>query len=206
MKKESPLDLPRNVLAAYAVLDDEALRFQSLTRLSCPTGCGACCRSQTVEATVLEVLPLAQEIFRRGEEDHIADAIEAKEKEGRFDCVLYQADNDTGTQGRCRYYPFRALVCRLFGFAARRRKTGEFEFSTCRRIRESSPHEIRRAETAIANEILPPVFQDAFFRIAVLDPAKGFRRLPINTALKEALSEMYWTSPRHLTPSQASSF
>lgn len=206
MEIRCSLELSRKVLELYKALDDNASRFQTLTRLACPPGCGVCCRSETVEATVLEVLPLAQEVFRRGEENLIADAIEEREKEERFDCVLYRADDDTGTLGRCRYYPFRALVCRLFGFAARRSKTGEFEFSTCRRIKESSPHEIQRAETAIVNGILPPVFQDAFFRVGSLEPARGFRRLPINIALKEALSEMYWTSPRHLTPSQASSF
>jgi len=42
----------------------------------------------------------------------------------------------------------------------------------------------------------PPVYQDCFYQVASIDPAKGFRLLPINVALKAALDHVYWQCPK----------
>jgi hypothetical protein len=36
------------------------------------------------------------------------------------------------------------------------------------------------------------VYQEAFMRIASIDPGMGYRLLPINQAIKGALEHLYW--------------
>lgn len=43
-----------------------------------------------------------------------------------------------------------------------------------------------------------PVYQDSFMRIASMDPYKGYRRHPINVAIKGALGHLCWSRPGQL--------
>jgi hypothetical protein len=49
---------------------------------------------------------------------------------------------------------------------------------------------------ALSAGIKVPIYQEAFMRIASLHPGMGYRRLPINQALKEALEYLYWIKPK----------
>jgi hypothetical protein len=49
-----------------------------------------------------------------------------------------------------------------------------------------------------------PVYQESFMRIAVLNPGIGFKRLPINIAIKEALEYIYWRRPKKFKIAKAS--
>lgn len=119
------------------------------------------------------------------------------QKEARQDqlCVLFRIVTGKEDNGPCSYYEFRPLVCRLFGFASRRNKFGQIELMSCRIIKEYKPAEVRRAEMALSQGLKLPVYQDAFMRIASIKPGIGFRRLPVNKALKEAIETLYWTYP-----------
>jgi len=98
--------------------------------------------------------------------------------------------------GRCRYYSFRPLVCRLFGYAARRNKAGHPELRLCKTMREKSLENPISWSLPDARLMDPPVYQDCFHQVASIDPAKGFRLLPINVALKAALDHVYWQYPK----------
>jgi len=179
----------------YKRLDKGIAKFQSATGISCPPRCSVCCREWPVETTVLELFPLAREIYLRKQEDTVISAI--SEKEAREDpvCVLFRDLTGRGHNGPCSYYEYRPLVCRLFGFASRRNKFGRIELMTCRIIKDYKPSEVRRAEMAISQGLRLPVYQDAFMRISSIKPAIGFRRLPINEALKAAIETLYWMYP-----------
>lgn len=179
----------------YRSIDRKIIRFQHAASLTCPEGCGACCDTQHIEATLLETLPLAEAVFNDGMEEAIIIAIENKISQKDFSCVLYHPDMEHAGNGRCTYYQVRPLICRLFGFAARKNRQGEKEFSTCKRIRELSPEGIRRGEIGISAGLRIPVFQESFMRIASLNPAIGFKPLPINIAIKEAIEYLYWRRP-----------
>lgn len=192
----SSTDLCSEVRMIYQEMDHSIKRLQDATGLRCLAGCGTCCESPSVEATVIQVLPLAEEILLRQEDEKILCAIEEKEKVGDFVCILYGPGSPDSEKGKCTYYAYRPLVCRLFGFASRRNKFGNLEFSTCKILREKSPGPVRRADIALSEGLDIPVYQDSFYRLGAIHPDKGFRRLPINLALKAALESLYWKKPR----------
>jgi Fe-S-cluster containining protein len=193
-------DLMEEVMQRYCALDQEIRVFQLRTGLRCPDRCGICCDSPHVEATVLECLPLAREIFWRKEEERISLAIEKKAHEEDLRCVLFVADHGTTGLGGCAYYPFRPLVCRLFGYAARRAKTGRIELCPCKVILEFLSEKPIQLGSQEVHRPYPPIYQDSFFQIAAMSPEMGFRLLPINAALKAALDYVYWQRPKGRFP------
>ena len=110
--------------------------------------------------------------------------------------------------GRCAFYEFRFLVCRLFGFAARKGKSGRLEFSTCKIIRQNFPEAISAVDRSLEGgpvlsnvegfDLRPlegpaiPVYQEMFMRIATLEPGTGFLRYPVNQAIRKAIERFYW--------------
>jgi hypothetical protein len=60
-------DLIAELIELCEEIDRRTAAFQAPTGLYCPVGCGICCSSVTVEATVPEMVPAARELFRRGE-------------------------------------------------------------------------------------------------------------------------------------------
>ncbi|RPI78924.1 MAG: YkgJ family cysteine cluster protein [Desulfobacteraceae bacterium] len=176
----------------YLEIDQQIATFQKATDLHCPEGCGSCCDSQEVEATVTELLPLADAIFQSGRPDALAELIEQSEKKNTKACVLYQPDPLLPGNGRCGQYPHRPLVCRLFGFAARYDRSKDLEFSTCKKIKIQDPQKVWTAQELIRAGLSVPVFQACFMRLASLHPGPGFQRYAINQALKKALEFCYW--------------
>ena len=200
--------LPSQVMRIFRELGREIAGLKLATGLRCVEGCGTCCESRQVEATVVEALPLAKEIYRRGEEERILAALDEKERRGDPVCVLYRPDPHSPGHGRCAFYEFRFLVCRLFGFAARKGKSGRLEFSTCKIIRQNFPEAISAVDRSLEGgpvlsnvegfDLRPlegpaiPVYQEMFMRIATLEPGTGFLRYPVNQAIRKAIERFYW--------------
>ena len=191
-------DLITKILDIYRNIDRQTASFQMATGLCCPSRCGACCESARVESTVLECLPLANEILRRGEEDLFFGEIQEKINRGDKRCVVFSPDEKTPGDGNCSRYDFRALVCRLFGFAARKNKFGEAEPSWCRVIKEKNPEILKKLEGEGSYLVSAPIYQDSFMRIASLHPGLGYRLLPINVALRDALDYLGFRRPGRL--------
>jgi len=189
---DSFIKLLAEIRQIYQEIDRQIAFFQKATDLHCPECCGSCCESQEVEATVTELLPLADEIFQSGRQDSLAELIEQSERKSALACVLYRPDPLLPGNGRCGQYPLRPLVCHLFGFAGRYNKSEELEFSTCKKIRAQDPQKVSAAQELIRAGLNVPVFQSSFIRLACLQPGLGFQRFPINQALKKALEYCYW--------------
>jgi Fe-S-cluster containining protein len=172
------------VLEVYRELDAAVAGFAARTGLSCPDGCGRCCSSEKVEATVLECIPLAFELFRTLQAELILKRLQRDGHDRR--CVLYRADYTEAGLWGCTRYRHRAVVCRLFGFAGNPDRHGVPRLAMCRVMKErigDSPTIV-----AIDDPNSPmPLFVDAGLRITILHPGLGTTRLPINTALREAL-------------------
>ena len=176
----------------YQEIDQQIAFFQNTTDLHCLECCGSCCESLEVEATVTELLPLAEEIFQSSRQDSLAELIEQNEKKNNPACVLYRPDPLIPGNGRCGQYPLRPLVCRLFGFAGRYSKSQKPEFSTCKKIKAQDPEKVSAAQELIRAGLNMPIYQSSFIRLASLQPGLGFQRLPVNRALKRALEYCYW--------------
>ena len=199
-KVQHLVKLTEEVLYRYRLFDRRIRIFQLRTGLRCPRRCGVCCQSSQVEASILECLPLAREIFRCRKAEDVAWTIEQKEREGDPRCVLFDPDEEGGAMGRCLYYARRPLVCRLFGYAARRDKTGRLEFRPCRVMRADASHTLSFSHLQGTHDADPLVYQDCFLQIGSIDPGMGMRLFPINTALKKALEHVYWQCPEGRFP------
>lgn len=163
-------------------LDRQIRIFEGRSRLRCEQGCGHCCENPGIEATELEMLPMAFALVRRGEADRYYN--EALSRKFSGCCVMFRAAGPDN--GSCGAYEARPLVCRLFGFSANRDKHGRLRMVTCSRINSLA---------AIDDELNdgrldPPVMTDFFLRAEGVDPDSGRERLHINLALKRAIDKV----------------
>lgn len=180
--------LSDEVLRVYSELDGSIVDLKQRFPVACPFGCGVCCRSPNVEASVLEMLPVAETLLDNQEVDFWLTALE--ERQGAAMCVFYTPDKLSFGQGRCAVYPLRPSMCRLFGYSAVRNKQGKQVFAPCRVMRQATPRGIRKAEDAVAQgeEIL--CMAEASARVAGVEPSLGHRRLPINEAFRLAVERV----------------
>ncbi|WP_422008044.1 YkgJ family cysteine cluster protein [Roseivirga pacifica] len=174
----------RAVEKVFAVLDSEIKIFQNRSQIQCLTGCGKCCFNPDIEASPLEFLPLAFDLFltKRIEDSYF----ELTQNTGSH-CSLFRPKALSLDKGTCSQYNYRGLICRLFGYAAMRDKMGNPKFITCRAIKLSQPEKVTAVDAAITKGENPPFMSDYYFRLRSIDPELGTQRLPINDAIKKAL-------------------
>ena len=174
----------RAVKALYRQLDQEIARFQAGTGLACLPSCGQCCTHPTVEASVLEFLPLAYELMRRGEAAAQLAALEADDSPL---CFLFRPLPIAGSGGFCGDYPHRGLICRLFGFSAMRDKQGQRQLYTCRRIKTETPETYAEAVAYLKAGRPVPGVSDWYRRLRNIDEDLAGQFYPIRVAIREAL-------------------
>ena len=196
-------DLVPQVLEKYLEFDRMTKATILATGLRCPDRCGKCCRNRKVWATVLECLPLAEYFYSIGDEEKILAETEDRIRDDDAGCILYRPDMANRDNGRCSTYPFRPLVCRLFGIAYRRNKSNEKELSLCKVIKERHS-EFRAPRTPKEGKAIDtPVYQDCFITVASLHPGLGYRSFLINSAIKQAVEYLYWKYPRRFRKRKA---
>ncbi len=176
------IELEKQVRAIYQILDNQIDAFAAKTSLFCPHGCGECCKSQKVEATVLECIPMAFELFRTNQAELLLKRLERSVDDKQ--CILFRRDFIEKGEWGCSQYQHRALICRLFGFAGNRDRSGKAVLAMCRIMKPGR----NTFDYDLSDDNAPmPLFSDAGMRITSLNPAMGSLRLPINQALMQAL-------------------
>ncbi|QDV06134.1 Flagellin N-methylase [Planctomycetes bacterium Poly30] len=174
----------------FVAVDLELAAFASSSGLACPPACGACCLSPEVEATVLEMGPMAQDLTEEGRADAMLQALALADlapaaRPGR--CVMYQPDAADPKRGRCGAYAARPLICRVFAFGTRRERSGRVALVSCRTMRDLDPVAMANVE---ANDVLlsrAPVMSDHAHALGTDFPGSEAYALPINEALRIAL-------------------
>ncbi len=180
-------ELEFQVLDVYQGIDEVVTAYKSQTGLACPDGCGHCCNSEKVEATVLECIPLAFELFRTFQAELLMKRLERDRGERK--CVLYRQDYTAAGLWGCSQYKYRSVVCRLFGFAGNRDRNGTPKLAKCQIMKEhETAASVQEPEDAAAGVM--PLFSEAGMRITALHPGLGSHRRPINEALLEALQKV----------------
>lgn len=174
--------IEEQVLAFFGELEKQVAQFQIKTGLRCSPGCGRCCPTAAVHTTVLEMLPAAGEILRQGASDHWL-SVTSQTHTGPG-CVFYQAEE---TAGHCRFYAWRPGVCRLFGFASVRTRTGGRALSVCNHLKTNDPATVAAAMTHAADA---PCLSDLCTRLHGIDPSAAKRLFPINEAIRIAIQRM----------------
>lgn len=171
------------------IYDDMGKEFSTYQResgLLCLEGCGKCCKNPDIEASVLEMIPLALRMF---DENRTDEWLEKLENPSQEHCLLYELSSPDGSNGSCKAYKERPSLCRMFGVAGFFNKRGEVTLSVCKYIREARPElaKTRESETDPENT---PMLSNWSYRMAELDPALIQNKLPINQAFKKALEKV----------------
>jgi Fe-S-cluster containining protein len=168
----------------YAELDKDLAAFQSKTNLSCLAGCSACCHAPTIEATVLELLPLAFHLYKENKAEDFYDAL-LNNKSSL--CMLYKPVHAVLRKGACADYPYRALVCRLFGFSFNRDKTGKPVMLVCKNIKENQPEAYETVSKEAQEGRNVPMAGDYYMKLTNIDFYLTQHSYPMNEAMRRAL-------------------
>lgn len=153
--------------------------YQKESGLGCLNNCGRCCLNPEVEASVLEMFPLALRLFDEGK---LNEWLLKLENPTQDTCLLFVPGAGPG-EGYCGSYNERPSVCRMFGVAGTFDKYHKATLSVCKFIKEEN--------TIIAapeNKI--PMIPEWYSRLSSLDPDLVHRKLPINQSIKEALQKI----------------
>jgi len=201
MKHETIDTISRRVFRIYQEIEKQTLRVRRQTGMVCPDRCGQCCWSRNIEATVVEMIPMVSHLLRSGTMPEILASLDTAGPEDL--CVFFRPDMAHREQGFCSEYRYRPLVCRLFGFSARRGKDDQVSAQVCRVIKQADPGACARFDALCRSGVLPPM-RAWFQRIASMDPARGYRLMPINQAWKECIDLFFWRIPRFFRPPKAS--
>jgi Fe-S-cluster containining protein len=169
------------IVDVFSQIDQQVAAFQLATGLRCPNGCGSCCATNVVYTTPLEMMPMAHEILCHAEAQLWLDRIQAKNDDSI--CVFFHPYPSSNTSGHCSHYALRPAICRLFGFAAVRRRDCSLELAVCKYLKHTYPQEVLRAK---ALESQAPCFSQFGTMLKAMD-LSGTNLMPINTALRQAI-------------------
>lgn len=191
----------RSVELLFQRLDREIKDFQIETGLHCVAGCGRCCTKSDIDATPLEFLPYAFHLFLAGKAE--ATLTELNQHEDGV-CIIYRPLTvGDKIKGACSEYPYRGLICRLFGYGASRDKFGQLRLATCKIIKEGQIENYEKSIDAMQEGLYVPIFTDYYQNIANIDFEMGSEFVPVNQAIKMAIEEVlqyysYRPFPKHL--------
>ncbi|MBU1621237.1 MAG: YkgJ family cysteine cluster protein [Gammaproteobacteria bacterium] len=178
------------VTSELMILNDEIAKtysgYQNDRKLFCRTGCGECCLHPGIEASVLEMLPLALHLHEQGTAESTLAAIQQYEQES---CFFYQPSSADRKSGHCSIYAYRPAVCRMFGAAGYRGRQGEVLLSICKVIRADEPAAVVAAELSLTIEV-PPMMMNHKAQIAQLDYELSKQNMPIKDAAAAALEKV----------------
>ena len=173
----------RGLLKIYRQIDKDIAAFKKRTALSCLPACGECCRTACVYVSVLEMQPVAAHLWETGEMDYWLDKIDRKDE--RAACVFYSAEVlENG--GHCRIYPFRPLLCRLFGFSGRENKRQKVELMLCGRMKAARPEQVARVEALPEKKVRVPLSMNYLMKTYAVSPQLANEGLNINLAFAKA--------------------
>ncbi len=182
----------RDTASQLMILNDEIAqiysRYQNDRKLFCRSGCGQCCLHPGIEASVLEMLPLALHLYDTGLAESTLDALQQHDQD-QAGCFFYQASSEDRKSGQCGVYPYRPAVCRMFGAAGYRGREGEVLLSVCKVIRADAPEAVIATEQSLSSET-PPMMRNHKAQIAQLDYELSKENMPIKQATAAALEKV----------------
>ena len=175
------------LLDLYREVDMATEKFKKEGKVDCLASCRECCRTAAanIEVSVFEFLPLSIHLWQTGKAEFwLAKAAEAAPDSP---CVLLNGNALLQPAGGCRFYAWRPLLCRLFGFSAVEDKYGRPVISLCRKINQANPGLRERLQTLVERGLPVPINSHYARRVSLLNPALAQTRYSINKALLLAL-------------------
>lgn len=178
------------LLKLFKRLSAHSQVFQTQVPIACPSGCGQCCENPKVHTTILEMLPVALAYWQKNQNDLTAEKLLTLPESGI--CKFYQADSQIPGSGRCSVYAFRPLICRLFGYSARKNKYDSLEFVTCTRLRNEFSKECHAVQIQIESGLSAPVMSDYDQRLLDIDPGLAKNKYQLIRLLNWHYRKFLW--------------
>jgi uncharacterized protein len=176
------------LLKLFSTVDKDIARFQKVTGLTCRNACSHCCENAAIETTTLELLPLVTHLYNKKTITEWLSCVEDAGRKGR--CIFYNPELALQGDGGCSVYPFRPLICRLFGFSATLNKRNQPMLVTCPIIKQSSSKVVEKIQGDTACYRHVPVMNHYVRRLFSIDPALGVEQIPINEAIYRAIQKV----------------
>ena len=180
----------RRVQKVFDTLEEEVSQLKQHTGIRCLSGCGQCCTKPDIEASVLEFIPLAFELFLQRKSREFKEQLLSSHSPT---CTLFQLNvlqvMGHYTAGQCTAYKHRGLICRLFGYASVRDKQGAKRLSTCKLLKTAYAETIDQLHHS-GNINAIPNFTNYYQKLVQIDFRLGQEFHPINKALVRAIEEV----------------
>lgn len=190
------MTLPEKIAAVQEIFDQlekEVNEFKSHSGLHCPAGCGKCCFKSDIEATVLEFLPFAHHLYK---EKKAREWLKRLKTSLSPVCMILEPGR--AGAGLCSSYAHRGLICRLFGYSARRDKLSRPQLVTCRVIKTEQKEAYEVAIARIDDGFPVPVMTNYYMRLYGIDMDLSREFYPINTAIRKAIEAVLFYYPYRL--------
>jgi len=175
------------VVKVFHDIERDIESFCINTGLKCREFCCKCCEKEDVEASVIEMLPLAFHLFREGTADEWLAKAQIPNNKPVCPFLCPDPVNEIGF---CPFYEFRPLICRLFGFAAITDKNNQPILVTCDPNKRETPEIYHKTIEAIEKGLPVPLMKNYYFRIMGIDMRLSQHRYKLNTALRLAIEEV----------------
>lgn len=177
-------DLITKVELFYKELDHDLLTYQNEAKYQCLTGCSRCCHSPNIEATVLELLPLAFHLYKENLANHFYEQLDQHLSPL---CVLFEPINAIVRKGACAQYEFRPMVCRLFAFSFTRNKFGKPTLLTCKEIKTNYVDACNFVSERVNQGMEVPMATNYYTSLSAIDHHLTRTSYPINEAMRLAI-------------------
>ena len=187
-------DFAADLLKLYNEMSESFSQYQNSTGITCPSNCGKCCDNPEIEASPMEMIPMALELLRRGELDLWLEKLE----DAPGTCAIFNAITPDKELGRCSIYEYRPPLCRMFGVSGWTDKNDKVGLSICKKLKVLHPE---RVLTTSPNEETP-ILRNWSMKLMQYDSRLVSDRMPINLALKRALEKVALYSMYHTNASE----
>lgn len=177
----------RAVENLFKELDKNIAKFQLKSQLHCISGCSTCCKNPKIDATALEMLPLAFHYYCQSGIETQLERIKSLNEKSSMCAILAHLQISGNNNGGCKEYKYRGLVCRLFGYSAYLNKLSEKSIVTCKIIKEDQVDNFNKANLLINTGLKIPVWSDYYQKLKGIDSRLTDEMQPINYAIIEAM-------------------
>lgn len=174
-------DFCKNLSEVYQEMSKAFSSTQNLNNLQCPSDCGRCCQNPQIEASILEMLPMALYLHDHNLTDSYLEKIDHSMQTNQF-CIGIK-DN------RCHLYQNRPSICRMFGVSGFSDKHQKIQASVCKRLKELFPEESHKVINSPENHHLE-IMSHWSSRLLTLDPNLLNHNMHINLALAKAIEKV----------------
>ena len=158
------LKLNREVVSLFKECDENIACLKEKNGIDCLPGCSNCCLKTNIYASILEFIPLALYLYS---ENTIHDWQSKLENNKSGTCVFYDESKAKGSG--CLIYPYRGLLCRLFGFSGKFDKSGKTVPILCKPLFDS----LKNQKKEILQKTNPKMPIIADYYLKPLDPTSS---------------------------------